>query len=62
MAEGQVATLEDHEGKNCMAFCRIGILVGMFSDRVAACLSRRADVFFRQAGNGAPAVNASVNG
>lgn len=32
---------------NYMAFCAIGILAGMFSDRVAAWLSARADAFFR---------------
>jgi hypothetical protein len=31
---------------NSMAFCAIAILAGMFSDRVAAWLSARADSFF----------------
>jgi hypothetical protein len=35
-------------GTNYMAFCGIGILAGMFSDRVAQWLSTRADIFFRQ--------------
>jgi len=35
-------------GTNYMAFCGIGILAGMFSDRVAFWLSDRADVFFRK--------------
>jgi hypothetical protein len=35
-------------GSNYLAFCGIGILAGMFSDRVAAWLSTRADIFFRQ--------------
>jgi hypothetical protein len=33
-------------GTNYMAFCGIGILAGMFSDRVAGWLSDRADSFF----------------
>jgi hypothetical protein len=33
---------------NFLAFCSIGILAGMFSDRVAAWLSERADTFFRR--------------
>lgn len=32
---------------NYLAFCAIGILAGMFSDRVAAWLSERADAFFK---------------
>lgn len=32
---------------NFLALCAIGILAGMFSDRVAAWLSERADTFFR---------------
>lgn len=32
---------------NYMAFCAIGILAGMFSDRVAAWLSKSADQFFK---------------
>lgn len=35
-------------GSNYMAFCGIGILAGMFSDRVAFWLSDRANVFFRR--------------
>lgn len=35
-------------GTNYMAFCGIGILAGMFSDRVAGWLSKRADEFFKQ--------------
>ena len=36
------------EGKaNFLAFCAIGILAGMFADRVAAWLSERADTFFK---------------
>lgn len=35
-------------GTNYMAFCAIGILAGMFSDRVAFWLSDRADVFFKR--------------
>src|SRR5579859_4853882 len=35
---------------NYMTFCAIGILAGMFSDRVAAWLSSRADAFFRPSG------------
>lgn len=31
---------------NFLAFCAIGILAGMFSDRVASWLSQRADMFF----------------
>jgi len=34
-------------GSNYMAFCGIGILAGMFSDRVAFWLSDRANSFFR---------------
>ena len=34
-------------GSNYMAFCGIGILAGMFSDRVAGWLSDRADQFFK---------------
>jgi hypothetical protein len=34
-------------GSNYMAMCGIGILAGMFSDRVAAWLSSRADAFFK---------------
>ncbi|MEO7563781.1 MAG: hypothetical protein ABIR63_05430 [Sphingomicrobium sp.] len=39
-----------HEGagSNYMAFAGIGILAGMFSDRVAGWLSNRADEFFKQ--------------
>lgn len=32
---------------NYLAFCAIGILAGMFSDRVASWLSERADTFFK---------------
>lgn len=32
---------------NYLAFCAFGILAGMFSDRVAAWLSERADTFFK---------------
>jgi hypothetical protein len=35
-------------GTNYMAFCGIGILAGMFSDRVAGWLSKRADELFKQ--------------
>jgi hypothetical protein len=35
-------------GTNYMAFCGIGILAGMFSDRVAGWLSKQADQFFKQ--------------
>lgn len=35
-------------GTNYMAFCGIGILAGMFSDRVAFWLSDRANAFFRK--------------
>jgi hypothetical protein len=35
-------------GTNYMAFCGIGILAGMFSDRVAGWLSDRADTFFNR--------------
>lgn len=35
-------------GNNYMAFVGIGILAGMFSDRVAGWLSTRADQFFKQ--------------
>jgi hypothetical protein len=35
-------------GSNYMAFCGIGILAGMFSDRVAFWLSDRANAFFRK--------------
>lgn len=35
-------------GSNYMAFCGIGILAGMFSDRVAFWLSDRANSFFRR--------------
>jgi hypothetical protein len=34
-------------GTNYMAFCGIGILAGMYSDRVAGWLSERADEFFK---------------
>ncbi|USI75051.1 hypothetical protein [Sphingomonas morindae] len=34
---------------NYMAFCAIGILAGIFSDRVAARLSARANAFFSDA-------------
>jgi len=34
-------------GTNYMAFCSIGILAGMFSDRVAGWLSEKANAFFR---------------
>lgn len=37
-------------GSNYMAFCGIGILAGMFSDRVAFWLSDRANAFFRRGG------------
>lgn len=37
-------------GNNYMAFCAIGILAGMFSDRVAAWLSARANAFFEAGG------------
>lgn len=36
-------------GTNYMAFCAIGILAGMFSDRVAFWLSDKADAFFKRA-------------
>jgi len=35
-------------GSNYMAFCGIGILAGMFSDRVAFWLSDRANAFFKR--------------
>jgi hypothetical protein len=35
-------------GANYMAFCAIGILAGMFSDRVAYWLSDKADAFFKR--------------
>lgn len=35
-------------GTNYMAFCGIGILAGMFSDRVAGWLSERADELFKR--------------
>ena len=35
-------------GTNYMAFCAIGILAGMFSDRVAYWLSDKADAFFKR--------------
>jgi hypothetical protein len=35
-------------GTNYMAFCGIGILAGMFSDRVAGWLSKQADEFFKK--------------
>lgn len=41
-------------GSNYMAFCGIGILAGMFSDRVAFWLSDRANVFFRRTNPPAP--------
>ena len=41
-------------GTNYMAFCGIGILAGMFSDRVAFWLSDRANAFFRKGGTRAP--------
>jgi hypothetical protein len=34
-------------GTNYMAFCGIGVLAGMFSDRVAGWLSTQADAFFK---------------
>ena len=34
-------------GTNYMAFCGIGIIAGMFSDRVAGWLSKQADTFFK---------------
>lgn len=36
-------------GTNYMALCAIGILAGMFSDRVAGWLSEQADAFFKRA-------------
>lgn len=41
------ATALSGAGSNYMAMCGIGILAGMFSDRVAAWLSSRADSFFK---------------
>lgn len=34
-------------GTNYMAFCGIGVIAGMFSDRVAGWLSKQADSFFK---------------
>jgi hypothetical protein len=42
---GAEAALEDGHA-NYMTFCAIGVLAGMFSDRAAAWISRRADSFF----------------
>lgn len=42
------AASQSGAGDNYMAFAGIGILAGMFSDRVAGWLSRRADEFFKQ--------------
>lgn len=42
------ASSEHAAGDNYMAFAGIGILAGMFSDRVAGWLSKRADEFFKQ--------------
>jgi cell division protein FtsB len=42
------AASESGAGDNYMAFAGIGILAGMFSDRVAGWLSKRADEFFKQ--------------
>jgi hypothetical protein len=42
------AAAQSGAGDNYMAFAGIGILAGMFSDRVAGWLSRRADEFFKQ--------------
>lgn len=41
-------TPNEGAGSNNMAFAGIGILAGMFSDRVAGWLSKQADTFFRQ--------------
>lgn len=41
-------TSAEGAGSNYMAFTGIGILAGMFSDRVAGWLSKQADTFFRQ--------------
>lgn len=38
-------------GTNYMALCAIGILAGMFSDRVAGWLSEQADSFFKRSGS-----------
>lgn len=40
---------------NYLAFCAIGILAGMFSDRVASWLSERADTFFKLSAQAAAA-------
>jgi hypothetical protein len=42
------AASQSGAGDNYMAFAGIGILAGMFSDRVAGWLSKRADEFFKQ--------------
>lgn len=39
---------ESMAGANYMTFCAVAVLAGMFSDRVADWLSRRANTFFRQ--------------
>ncbi len=42
------SSTEHAAGTNYMAFAGIGILAGMYSDRVAGWLSKRADEFFKQ--------------
>jgi len=49
-------------GTNYMAFCGIGILAGMFSDRVAFWLSARANTFFKPDGGPLPAQPAPATG
>jgi len=49
-------------GTNYLAFCGIGILAGMFSDRVAAWLSDRAGMFFRQSGGPANSAGGAGGG
>lgn len=51
---GTAGTLGDAPA-NVMTFCAVGVLAGMFSDRVAFWLSDRADVFFSRADPAPPA-------
>ncbi|HEX8443462.1 MAG TPA: hypothetical protein VF631_07430 [Allosphingosinicella sp.] len=43
----------DEAGANYMTYCAVGVLAGMFSDRVAFWLSDRANVFFQRDRSGA---------
>lgn len=47
---------------NFMTFCAVGVLAGMFSDRVAAWLSQRADTFFKNESKKAEASSGTEGG